>query len=220
MMREVRLYGHLGKRFGRVHHFDVVSPAEAVSALKANFPEFHQYMLANSLPGYHVFLGKQNLGRDDLTLQNEGNDVIRIVPAVTGSKRAGVLQVIAGAVLVAVGAVMTYFSYGTIGPQIMMMGIAMMVGGVAQMLVPKAGPKERPENMPSYLFDGPVNTMSQGQPVPLLFGRLIVGSAVLGSAISTEEIAGAAAPADPGLQPMPPNQPNYDWGTFGAYSDA
>ena len=32
-MREIRLYGHLGSRFGRVFQLDVTSPAEAVHAL-------------------------------------------------------------------------------------------------------------------------------------------------------------------------------------------
>jgi predicted phage tail protein len=35
---------------------------------------------------------------------------------------------------------------------------------------------ERPENKPSFLFDGPVNTITQGHPVPVGYGKAFVGS--------------------------------------------
>jgi predicted phage tail protein len=44
------------------------------------------------------------------------------------------------------------------------------LGGVSQLLFkpPKAAkPNERPENKPSFLFDEPVNTIAQGQCVPV-----------------------------------------------------
>ena len=40
----------------------------------------------------------------------------------------------------------------------------------------------------SYTFSGPVNTTAQGQPVPVGYGRLIVGGAVISAGITTEEI--------------------------------
>ena len=55
--------------------------------------------------------------------------------------------------------------------------------------VPKvSGPQERPENKPSYLFNGAVNTTEQGQPIPLLYGELIVGSAVVSAGLTDKEI--------------------------------
>ena len=65
-----------------------------------------------------------------------------------------------------------------------------MAGGIIQMLVPvpKTGdPSERPENKPSTYFDGAVNTMAQGHPVPLGYGKLMVGSAVISAGLTVEE---------------------------------
>jgi predicted phage tail protein len=45
-----------------------------------------------------------------------------------------------------------------------------------------------PENKPSFLFDGPVNTIAQGHPVPVGYGEMYVGSAVISAGIVTEEI--------------------------------
>ena len=54
---------------------------------------------------------------------------------------------------------------------------------------PKATePSERPENKPSYSFNGAVNTTAQGHPVPVGYGRLIVGSAVISAGIDVDEI--------------------------------
>jgi predicted phage tail protein len=70
-------------------------------------------------------------------------------------------------------------------------GTSMILGGVAQMIAPTAkaqDPSERPENQPSYVFNGAVNTTAQGHPVPVGYGRLIVGSAVISAGIDVDEI--------------------------------
>ena len=70
-------------------------------------------------------------------------------------------------------------------------GTSMILGGVAQMIAPtpkSSDPSERPENKPSYAFNGAVNTTAQGQPVPVGYGRLIVGSAVISAGIDVDEV--------------------------------
>ncbi|SCZ74077.1 hypothetical protein SAMN03159324_05182 [Pseudomonas sp. NFPP18] len=66
----------------------------------------------------------------------------------------------------------------------------MVAGGVIQMLSPQAkglGTQDSPNNRPSYSFNGAVNTSVQGNPVPLLYGRMIVGSAVISAGIYSED---------------------------------
>ncbi|SPA28925.1 conserved hypothetical protein [Cupriavidus taiwanensis] len=190
-LREVRLYGHLGKRFGRMHRFAVTSPGEAVRALKANFPAFENYLIQHNKPGFHVFVDRRNLAKDDLGHDcNEG--VIKIVPAIAGAGRGG-LQIILGAALIAA----SFYVPGTLaiaGVKVsavtMSMGLGLVVGGVAQMLTkpPSMQSLERPDNRPSYAFNGPVNTTQPGNPVPICYGRMIVGSQVVHAGISTDEI--------------------------------
>jgi predicted phage tail protein len=53
---------------------------------------------------------------------------------------------------------------------------------------PKPQNIDRPANKPSYAFDGAVNTAAQGNPVPICYGRLIVGSQVVSAGLVTEPL--------------------------------
>jgi predicted phage tail protein len=196
-IRTIRLYGKLGAQFGRVHRLAVTSTAEAVRALCVMLPGFQKELMTSKDRGiaYACFLGKSNIGKDDLHLAG-GSDDIRIAPVTVGAKSGGVLQFIVGAVLVIVG---TFTSWAG-GTALIGMGISMMVGGVMQMLVPQqnqSSAADKVENGASYNFNGPVNTTAQGNPVPLLYGRMIVGSAVISAGILAQEQAYVGATITP-----------------------
>lgn len=189
-IRTIRLYGKLGARFGRVHRLAVANAAEAARALCVLLPGFKQELATSEERGirYAVFVGKENVGEDRLHEPPGGQD-IRIAPVLHGSKRGGVLQTIVGVVLVVVGAVISYFG-GGLGAPIMKIGAAMILGGVVQMLSPQPrglSAKDSPNNGASYNFNGPVNTTAQGNPVPILYGRLVVGSAVISGGVYAED---------------------------------
>jgi predicted phage tail protein len=199
-LRTIRLYGKLGAKFGRVHRLAVDSVAEAVRALSVLVPGFERELMSSRDRGVHYacFLGKKNIGREDLSLSGGAED-IRIAPVIVGAKSGGVLQFIAGAVLVVAGFAINILSDGAlsaVGTPMIKMGVAMMIGGVVQMLSPQqqstAG--DSVENGASYNFTGAVNTTAQGNPVPLLYGRLIVGSAVISAGILAQEQAYVGAP--------------------------
>lgn len=194
-LRTVRLYGQLGSRFGREFHFvlDSNTVGEAISALCSQIPGFRAYLAQAKEKGmgFSVFAGKKRLSESDLTQPSGCND-IRIAPVLLGSKRAGTFQVILGIVLIVVGAITS--AYG--GGALIKLGIFMVAGGLAQMLSPQ--PKglkngDRPDNQPSYVFNGAVNTQAQGNPVPVLYGRMIVGSAVVSAGIDAADYAPAHA---------------------------
>lgn len=194
-LRTVRLYGQLGSRFGRSFRLAVNSPAEAVRALCAILPGFQQYLTRASEKGvgFAVFLGKQNLTKEQLQ-DPPGNEDIRIAPVLMGSKRGGVLQVIVGIILVIVGTYSSIFSAGGTSPLIGM-GWSMIVGGVMQMLAPQPrglASQDSAENRPSYSMNGTVNTQAQGNPVPVAYGGhdskgMLVGSAVISGGIMAED---------------------------------
>jgi predicted phage tail protein len=182
-MRHVILHGQLGKRFGRHHWFDVATPAEAVRALRANFPDFERYLVRTAGLVYRVMVGRDVVpDARGLRAPSSRREPIRIIPVVAGAKRGGLLQVFLGVVLIVVGVY-------TENPQLIGIGVSLVVGGVVQMLtpIPRApGPEESPENMPSNVFNGPVNTTAQGHPVPMGYGRMIIGSAVISGGIALE----------------------------------
>ncbi|MFJ7141281.1 tail assembly protein [Pseudomonas protegens] len=181
-MQTVLLSGSLAKLFGRRHRMTTSCGWRDVMGYFKQFAGFEKHMAESSRKGlrYAIFNGKENLSENDLE-KPTGRNVIRIVPVIAGSKRAGLLQTIVGAVLVVVGLV-----YSPLLPA----GIAMLAGGVIQMLSPQAkglGTQDSPNNRPSYSFNGAVNTSVQGNPVPLLYGRMIVGSAVISAGIYSED---------------------------------
>lgn len=194
-VRTIRLYGKLGARFGRVHRLAVQSPREAVRALCALLPGFEAFMMNAKDKGmsFSIFVGSSNINEDQLE-HPVGRDDIRIAPVLIGSKRAGLFQMIAGIVLVVVGGFISGWTFGAgagIGGPMMMMGISMIVGGVVQMLSPQPkglGARDSGGNQSSYSFNGAVNTQAQGNPVPLLYGRLIVGSAVISAGIQNVDV--------------------------------
>lgn len=192
-LRTVRLYGRLGAAFGREHRLAVRSPAEAVRALCALRPGFEKYLMTARDRGmaFTVFLGKRNLTEDQLDGPAGAAD-IRIAPVVMGAKRGGIFNIVLGAVLLFAGAVAgLYQMYGLSGV-LTNMGWGMIAGGVVQLLAPQPkglGAQDRPEDRPSYAFNGPVNTQAQGNPVPYVAGGpLIVGSAVISAGIVAEDV--------------------------------
>jgi len=80
-------------------------------------------------------------------------------------------------------------SYGAIATS----GLVMALGGAAQLLTPtpKVGgysSRESADERPSFLFNGAKNTIEQGGPVPLIYGRMRVGGLVISSGVEVEQI--------------------------------
>lgn len=207
-MRTVILLGELGKRYGRRHLLDVKSPAEAVRALCANFKDFASFVSSSHERNvaYRVINVRDDVGIDEL--HNPSGQRITITPVIIGANfisnawKSTVGKVLLGTAIVAAafltggasiaasgflaGGITTTFWGGVA----LSVGVSLALGGVAQMLAPQpksSGPQE--EQQPSYVFNGAVNTTAQGQPVPVGYGRMIVGSAVISAGISVEDIA-------------------------------
>lgn len=190
-MRKVKLYGELAKKFGREFMLEVESVAEAVRALSANFPGFEKELMTAHLRGveYVVRADKRDVTEMELNNSLAPQETIRIAPIAVGRKNGGVFQTIIGAILIVVGVVLNVYGQ-TWGTSLIQAGVALVAGGIIQMLIPVPktdDPSERPENKPSTYFDGAVNTLAQGHPVPLGYGKLIVGSAVISAGLTVEE---------------------------------
>ncbi|HBR5127049.1 TPA: tail assembly protein [Klebsiella pneumoniae] len=191
IMTKIELSGVLGKTFGNVHHRLISTVHEAGAALSATIPGFEKFMNNSKEKGltFAVFKGKKNISEDDLGFPVSG-EVIRIVPVVIGSKKAGILQTILGAVLVVAGFISTFTPTAAAAPYLYSMGASMMLGGVIQMLSPQPGGlarKESSDNKASYAFGGVTNTASQGYPVGLLYGKRRIGGAIISAGIYVED---------------------------------
>ncbi|WP_431699840.1 tail assembly protein [Pseudomonas sp. BR20] len=181
-MTTILLYGQL-RQFGRSFRLAVRSPAEAIKALCVQISGFERFISNAKSRGieFAVFRGKKAIGEKEVAFSGAGD--IRIAPIITGSKRAGLIQTIIGAVLIAVSFIP--------GFQVLAApGIALAAGGVIQMLSPQAtGLKTSaaPENTPGYAFGSAKNTTASGNPVPLCYGKRRVGGAIISAAIYAED---------------------------------
>lgn len=192
MLKTIKLYGILAKKFGKEFQLDVANTREAVRALSIQIPGFEKFMLHAHERGleFAVFQDKQNISAKELDM-NTTASVIKIVPRVIGAGgNNGVLQTILGAVMVVVGAVA--MAYGQAwGANLVGAGIGMLIGGVAQMLMPKVDNTQDQNsdgNKANFGFGGAVTTVAQGNPVPVLRGRREIGGFIVSAGQYPEDL--------------------------------
>ena len=194
-MKTIILLGELGKRYGRRHRLDVKSPAEAIRALCANFKDFAAFVSSSHERnvGYRVLNMRQDVDADEL--HDPAGQQIAIVPVLAGA--GGALgKILIGAALIA-AAVFNPLAFfggtalltGFVGQAAFGIGVSLALNGVAQLLAPPPKQASSDNQKQSYVFNGAVNTTAQGQPVPIGYGRMIVGSAVISAGISIEDIS-------------------------------
>ena len=179
MLKTIKLYGILAKKFGKQFKLDVANTREAIRALSAQIPGFEKFMLhahEHGL-GFAVYQDKHNISEYEIDMSTDAA-VIKIVPKVIGAGGDnGVLQVVLGVVLVVAG----YFTFGATSPYGMALigaGVGMAIGGITQMLMPTVDTTQdgnQDGNRANKGFGGAVTTVAQGNPVPVLRGRREIG---------------------------------------------
>lgn len=192
-LTKVELHGWLGEEFGKVFNLAVSSVREAVLALKANFPNFAEKVKEDN---YYVYIGERNIGLDEI-VDPTGNQEIHIIPVIAGSK--GIGKIILGVALIALAIYMPELSPALFGEEgslafvasgVKSLGFSLLFGGISEMLFspPKPESTEPVDSRPSALFQGAINTIAAGGPVPVGYGRLMVGSTVIGASITTQDV--------------------------------
>jgi predicted phage tail protein len=151
------------------------------------------------------------IGKEKVTEQNavliaapfSEREVFSITPVIAGAGD-GAGQILAGVGLIALAIVTGgiasagvalggFMGIGTIGTAVVGIGASLVLGGIAQALSPapvnSTSTFERGREaakLESFSFSGIVNTSKQGLPVPIAYGRLFVGSAVISSGLDVE----------------------------------
>ena len=213
-MKVVKVYGALRKRLGQCRfEFDVATPAQAIKALCVNFPGLDKWLIDSEKDGvgYRVAVSKEKATEENvapLLMPFSDKEVFSITPVVTGAGR-GTGAILIGAALIAVslavpGAGIAGTSFlasaggaATFGAGLAAaagsIGLSLVLGGVAQALSPQPEPT-RLENgreaaqLESFSISNVVNTSRQGLPVPIAYGRVFVGSAVLSSGLDVDQV--------------------------------
>lgn len=223
MLRKIKLYGPLAKFVGRdVLKADVASPAEAVRMLLANFSGLEAHIRKHS---YRIFCGDAGLQAAEETLFPTSAPEIKIVPVVAGSGGEDGLSVgmiIAGVALIALSAVSfgagawagalggagIFGSFAATGSiALFSIGAGLVLSGTAQLLtptpqMPKDGfsssgydPRDSKDPRNGFSFAGLQNVARPGVPVPMVYGKTLVGSVVISAGV--EVFHSKVAPAVP-----------------------
>lgn len=211
-MITVHLYGRLKRTApGGPFDFYVRSVPEVVRALAANFPGEFPHELAKGQ--YKIVHGPPKGGtritRDMLTM-NMPAGPLHIIPVTGGAKSQGTGKIIMGVALLGLGVagaaiagagaggLMAGMSAGIAGGPVSwgaaaLFGASLAATGVAMNLsapppMPHASSLEPADQRNSWLLGTPTQTAAQGQPVPIIGGRMRVGSLVASAGVLVEQL--------------------------------
>ena len=205
---EVKLLGELGRRFGRSYSFVASSPKEIISALSHQIAGFKDYLCDAHEKGIGFRLvdgDADGMAYEEVLM---GCKQLVIAPIVTGGGAAG--RILLGVALVA----LAFVSFGagsafagfvaagskaalagasvgfSLGSGILFnLGISLVLTGVASLLTPPVSEPKETERKDSFLFDRATELTTQGQPVPLLYGKFLAASPlIISSAITTQQV--------------------------------
>lgn len=213
-LTKIKIHGVLAEQLGQSEwKLAVNSVGEAIGGIQANSKKLYQSLIKNDQKNikYRVLVNQRDLLYDtdkdinslegiassELVMNKSDLKTIDIVPVIEGADE--VLPIIVGIALIA-GAAMMPGGLGAIfkgGASLMqqsmfMGGVGLIAAGITNLLtpMPKFGDFREIEQggAKSYLFNGPENTIREGGPVFVGYGRLLVGSQVIQSAADTVNI--------------------------------
>lgn len=203
-MKVVKVYGALRKFLGGRcrFEFEVDTPAQAIKALCVNFPDLEQWLIKSDC-GYRVTVGKERIGPKNaelICLPWSEREVFSIAPVIAGAGQ-GVGQIFAGIGLVALALVTGGATIGLLGLAAPLsvssvlgtIGASLVLGGIAQMISPQPNMSplvrgKEAARLESFSFSGINNTSQQGLPVPIAYGRVFAGSAVLSAGLDVDQL--------------------------------
>jgi len=218
-MKVVKVYGALRERLGQCRfELNVATPAQALKALCVNFPGLSKWLADSEQDGvaYRVKVGKEQATADDmslLTLPWSEREVFSITPVIAGAG-GGVGRFLLGGLLIGasfffpgaglfgttsfLGAAAGTGVATTIGTSLSAIGAGLVLGGVAQIIspTPTSGLEQKEANrIQNFSFSGITNTSQQGLAVPIAYGRVVVGSAVISSGLDVDHSASSTSSA-------------------------
>ena len=210
---------------------NVATPAQAIKALCVNFPGLDKWLIDSEQDGvaYRVRVGKEEATPADMSVLGlpwSEREVFSITPVIAGAG-GGWGRVLFGALLIGasfitfggsalfaggtglgtsastiVGTAGIYAGAGSAALGVI--GAGLVLTGVAQIIspTPPSGLELKEANrIQNFSFSGITNTSQQGLAVPIAYGRVVVGSAVISTGTDVDH--SAKTPLDPRLAGLP-----------------
>jgi predicted phage tail protein len=204
-MSRIILHGELAEKFNNEYRLNVKSPSEALRALCLMVPKFKETFAEGS---YYIYIDDKeliNIDEENFTFNSTGD--IHFLPEIVGAKKHGLGKVLAGLALVALtfvpgvnvavlGAVSTIgldgaalmAAQGLVMHTLFNVGMALALGGAAQMLAPK--PKNdstAAQKNQSFIFNGADLNIQNGSAVPIIVGEVLAAGFPISQEITDAE---------------------------------
>lgn len=193
---DVKILGELGRKYGSEYRFFVRHPRDILSALCRQISGFKEYLCnahENNIGFKLITQDAEGIDYEQLTM---GCSTLTIAPVVAGSGGAtgkillGVALVGlsfvsfgAGTVAAGMGAAFAGGSAGIVSTAMFGIGLSMIATGIGAMLTPQVKtPGSDSGKKESFLFDRAAELTTQGNPIPLVYGRYLVGAPLVISA--------------------------------------
>ena len=241
MNRKIYLEGEIGEKFGKEFTMPVTSFSEVFRCLECNFPEVRKYLIdcEERNIGFVCEVAGTTLNSEaELLLEYKEGDMI-VTPLPMGSKSGGgkLLAALAIAALIIInpygafytqtqaaaytaGGVQTQAAaYALTTPGLVAAGVAVNLAltGINQVMAPD--PSVDNDQDESYLFQGTGQTLVEGDPVPVLYGKLRIPGRPISLQVRNERLnyydngnVWASSSADTN-NPIPINPPGGGYGT-------
>lgn len=164
-MTEIHLHGILGKKYGRLHRFAIKEPRDVVRALEANYENFSKDLkdLLKKKIVYSIVADNQWVQGSSFT-EIKKIKKIDFVPTIIGSTPVQIIMLV-------IAVASAVYSYVQAGKQ-------------QYPQIPGAEATSAASSR-SLSFSNRENITEQGNPVPLVYGRLKVGSFVIQSTVKS-----------------------------------
>ena len=202
MLSKVKLYGELADFCGGQNEYEAVinTPLDAVRFLRSNFNGIDKHM---SSQFYRVYMGDYNVDEDLLDFPSGGLD-IKIIPVVAGSGNIG--KILAGVALIGLGMFGGQMGFMSLmktpiisGGAINLwalsgkLGLLLVLSGVAGLLTPTPElPDDDADPIKSFSFSGVQQTTRAGTAVPVVYGKMLVGSIPISMKVETNDVTETA----------------------------
>lgn len=183
-MTNVYIHGLLAKEFGRKFKFSLGRPKDAIAAIDANKKGFTNRIIELAKKGAHYSIVVDGIVANKFSLERGTPKDIHIIPAIAGS--AGVVTAI-GVILYAAA----LYAPEYLAVYLIALGTVAISYGISNLMqksqktdVGSASATANALNK-SFLFSNGENVAEQGNPLPIGYGRLRIGSAVIQSTIKS-----------------------------------
>ena len=202
MLKTIKLYGSLKEITGHGElEAHVTNTGDCMNFLLMNWPELRGHMRDQY---YQVLTDGNEVGEEQLGYPFAKE--IKIVPVITGAGenfgRILLGAILIGAAIASGGTTLGLggfsawggvpFAAGMGGSALWAaagnIGLALAIGGVANMLFPPSKDENESDPRISFAFGGTPNVVRAGTTHPIVYGEIFTGSTVISASVQTEEV--------------------------------